>query len=545
MTSKVRRFWETVRWLRFAQISGRIRAKLIAPAVSDSVDVSLRLGDADWQPPASRRPSFSWDGVPKFLNEQGILRAAEDWDRPEVPRLWRYNLHYFADLNSDGAVSRESLHRDLIQRWITENPPFQGTGWEPYPCSLRIVNWIKWSLAGNKLEFPWRESLALQAVWLTRMIEWHLLGNHLFANAKALVFVGLFFKGKAADRWLEKGLEILAREIPEQILKDGGQFELSPMYHSIATEDMLDLINAAQTWPGMITAETVERWREVVCHMLEWAAVMRHPDGKIALLNDSAFNTAPALDEIFDYAERLGIEFGRSGGSLRHLENSGYARAVVEDATLFADVGKIGPDYLPGHAHADTLGFEMSLFGERWFVDTGCSTYEVTDERLRQRGTAAHNTVIVDGKDSSEVWSSFRVARRARPHDVHIHESDDTIVISASHDGYRRLKGRVTHHRKFELKSGQLEITDSLTGTVKSAVANFLLHPEVGVTVDHDVISLRRKNHIATLTFEGGKASIQDATWHPEFGLSLATKRISVNLQSSKLVSRLCWGESG
>ena len=139
--------------------------------------------------PACRRASFSVDGVPEFLSCQGTLREARDWDNPEVARLWRYNLHYFDDLNALNSDARVALHRDLIARWISENPAPVGTGWEPYPCSLRIVNWVKWTLSGNALEPAWQSSLAIQADWLSRNLERHLLGNHLFANAKALAHV--------------------------------------------------------------------------------------------------------------------------------------------------------------------------------------------------------------------------------------------------------------------------------------------------------------------------------------------------------------------
>ena len=78
---------------------------------------------------------------------------------------------------------------------------------------------------------------------LEKRIESHLLGNHLFANAKALVFAGTYFSGAEADRWLNRGISILEREIPEQILLDGGHFELSTMYHALIFEDLLDLCN--------------------------------------------------------------------------------------------------------------------------------------------------------------------------------------------------------------------------------------------------------------------------------------------------------------
>jgi hypothetical protein len=64
---------------------------------------------------------------------------------------------------------------------------------------------------------------------LAGQLEYHLLGNHLFADAKALIFLGAFFAGAEAEAWLTHGLLILARELPEQVLADGGHFERSPM----------------------------------------------------------------------------------------------------------------------------------------------------------------------------------------------------------------------------------------------------------------------------------------------------------------------------
>ena len=120
------------------------------------------------------------------------------WSRRKS-KLWRYNQHYFDDLNAEQAVDRVEWHRELLNDWISNNPPFKGNGWEPYPTSLRLVNWIKWALSGVELPAYYLESMVLQARWLERRIEWHLLGNHLFANAKALVFVGTYFSGPEAD----------------------------------------------------------------------------------------------------------------------------------------------------------------------------------------------------------------------------------------------------------------------------------------------------------------------------------------------------------
>ena len=79
---------------------------------------------------------------------------------------------------------------------------------------------------------------------------------------------------------------------------------------------------------------------------------------------------------------------------------------------VLAKTGEIGPSYQPGHAHADTWTFELWKDGAKAVTDTGCSTYVPGAVRSYERGTRAHNTVVVDGRDSSEVWASHRVGRR-------------------------------------------------------------------------------------------------------------------------------------
>jgi len=222
-----------------------------------------------------------------FLNQAGSLLDL-GWDSDSssdsVSKLWRYNQHYFDDLNAMGAVERSDWHQDLLLRWVAENSPGMGVGWEPYPISLRIVNWVKWQCSGNALPEACLQSLAVQARWLTQRIEWHILGNHLFANAKALAFAGVFFSGDEADRWLRQGLKIIADELPEQVLFDGGNFERSPMYHAIFLEDLLDLLNLAGAFPSVIPEEHAARWLESAQRMLRWLDRTIHPEGEIGFL---------------------------------------------------------------------------------------------------------------------------------------------------------------------------------------------------------------------------------------------------------------------
>lgn len=504
----------------------------------------VRPVSGNWEIPARREPSLVGADTFLFLGKTGALSEI-GWDGPQLEKLWRYNQHYFDDLNARDAERRAHWHRALMLSWVADNPPVQGNGWEPYPTSLRIVNWVKWALAGHALPPECLHSLAVQARWLSRRLEIHLLGNHLFANAKALVFVGLFFDGDEAQRWLRKGLRILNHEVSEQILGDGGHFERSTMYHALALEDVLDLINLFGCYRDALVEsdfESIKRWRQYAAQMLEWLNAMRHPDGEIAFFNDAAFGIAPSCDELVSYAVRLGISSQKGGPGSKWLSESGYVRLEAGDGVALLDLAPIGPDYLPGHAHADTLSFELSVFGRRFLVNSGTSCYGNGAERLRQRSTAAHNTVVVAGQDSSEVWSGFRVARRARPLSPQLEIGHHPLRVECAHDGYARLAGRPIHKRRWEMTENSMEVKDFVSGGDVPAQARFHFHPEVELEIGADASqggALLPNGRRVEWRVYLGKAHVEPSTWHPRFGESQASHCLCVDLVEGG--SRVHW----
>jgi uncharacterized heparinase superfamily protein len=278
---------------------------------------------------------------------------------------------------------------------------------------------------------------------------------------------------------------------------------------------------------------------------------MCHPDGQIALFNDSAFGIAPTPGELDACAARLGLCAAvRPGDGITHLKDSGYIRVQKGTAVLLLDVGPLGPDYLPAHGHADTLSFEMSLHGQRLIVDSGVSRYDDSPARLFERGTKAHNTVAVDGQDSSEVWGSFRVARRARPFGLEIAEEDGAISVTCRHDGYRRLPGKVTHCRSWKLGKNKLRIEDFLEGRFDSAQCGVLLSPPVAESSKPDVGSQRPIGRGEWILPEGtsvvwemqpGQGKCKEAEYHPEFGLSLKTVRLVADFEKDRNTFELKW----
>jgi len=479
----------------------------------------------------------------EFLGEVGSIPDPSSWDDARKPKLWLYNLHYFDYLSAQDANSKGVWHTQLLTRWVEENPPTEGNAWEPYPVSLRICNWVKWSITGNPLPDQCENSLAVQARWLRKRLEWHLLGNHLFANAKALVFAGLFFDGAEADSWLRDGLSIISRELPEQVLADGGNFELSPMYHAIFLEDMLDLINIASCYQ-LGLQEHVSTWREVATRMLGWLSTMLHPDGQISLFNDAAIGIAPSYQDLVAYAERLEIAPpSEPNGAFIALKDSGYLRLSNQAAVAILDVARIGPDYIPGHAHADTLSFELSVAGQRVVVNGGTSRYGDGPERNLERSTAWHSTVEVAGENSSEVWGGFRVGRRAYPCGLKTSEKSGLLEVSCSHDGYRYLRGRPTHTRTWRLENDYLTVVDSVSQPSLPAVARFILHPEITINGNaEDGLLLTLPNGTSlSLICQTGKCKVIDAQYAPQFGKRFPTKAIAVCLESGTAKVQFRW----
>jgi uncharacterized heparinase superfamily protein len=272
-----------------------------------------------------------------------------------------------------------------------------------------------------------------------------------------------------------------------------------------------------------------------------WLDAMSHPDGEIGFFNDAAFGISPTPAQLRDYAGRLNfaLESAEKPG-LRRLMPSGYVSISAPPFFLLCDVAPIGPDHLPAHAHADTLSFEMSYRDRRVFVNSGTSEYGLGAERQRQRATAAHNTLVLDGENSSEVWAGFRVARRARVNLLNVAAEAERFVVAAEHTGYRRLRGKNMHRRTWTLTPRELRIEDIIDGLFSSARCHFHLHPDIEVQAG-DGANLRLSDALGLvleISFEGAAGvDVVDSTWHPEFGIAVANRSIVARLGGPRLMT--------
>ncbi|MDG2312868.1 MAG: alginate lyase family protein, partial [Alphaproteobacteria bacterium] len=383
----------TIKYLKWQQFYFRLLRKLVKSKVTDTYKGKKAHPNGVWEHSALYNHKVRDNLDACFLNHSKKLDLPADWNVELPSKLWVYNLHYFEDLLSENAFDRKVFLNKFLGRWVSDNPLGSGYGWEPYPSSLRIANILKAWLGGLKIDEEVLRSTFLQASYLSNNIEKHLLGNHFFVNLKALFFAGVIFEN---NNWLATAERGLLTEIPEQILQDGANFELSPMYHSLILVDMLDMLNLSRAFPESVSNELVFLFERYIPEMLRFMAAMSHPDGEVSFFNDSSKGVAPANKKIQGYAKQLGFQNICSDiNQLQVVDNhaSGYFCATAYGSKLIFDAAAVGPDYIPGHAHADTLSFEMSVGCERVFVNTGTSEYGLTENRINQRKTRSHNTV--------------------------------------------------------------------------------------------------------------------------------------------------------
>jgi hypothetical protein len=405
----------------------------------------------------------------RFLNLSQVFEEKIDWNYNKYGKLWTYNLTYFDFLSQDNMRKEIFLIEDFIGQ--IENIK---DGMEPFPISLRGINWIKY-LSFNYIENKKiDESLYAQYYHLLRNIEYHILGNHLLENAFSLLFGGYYFQDEVLYK---KAKEILLVELEEQILKDGAHFELSPMYHQIMLFRLLDCINLLQNnkWKNK---ELLPFLALKASLMLGWLNNISYKSGDIPLFNDSSHGIAPTTEQLNEYAKRLSIN-----QDTVTLNASGYRKISNKNYECIVDVGNIGAEYIPGHAHSDTFNFEVQIKGEPFIVDTGLSTYETNNRRSLERSTLAHNTVEIKATNQSEVWAGFRVANRA--YITYLNENDN--LIEATHDGYK--KEGLFHTRKWIFLEHQIIIEDYLNKN-SEAITRVHFHPKVTKEQIADVIKI-------------------------------------------------------
>lgn len=463
-----------------------------------------------------------------FLSRTLTL-APLDWNQRYESHLWNYQLHYFPyalwcarafDEGGDHSAMRQCQR--LIESWLAQARIGHSDGWDAYPISLRTVNWMyAYALVVERYDDTqflkrWRGALFRQLDFLRHHLELHLLANHLFKNIKALIIGGLFFQH---EEWLTTGLRLFQRELAEQVLPDGGHYERAPMYHAQTLADALECYALLRA-----CGRTLPQESQLVAQlqaMTGFLAGLSYADGSLALFNDSANTEEARPQPILAAAEQIlraplptyPTSFPQTGYFLW--------RSPDEQEKIIVDAGPPAVGYNTAHAHCDLLSYELRLNGQPFIVDSGVHGYGGDRFRPYCRSTRAHNTVMFGGREQSEIWSTFRLARRATV--LHAEAQTETQgwqFCGAYQPFYDR---RLVHERRItRTTNGEWLFADSVRDGMIGDITSFIhLHPDVKFTLTEDSLAVRctvgdsvvwiepTANAASRLIVEGGETPVQ------------------------------------
>lgn len=366
-----------------------------------------------------------------FLGVSQSFNVSIDWNYNGHGKLWNYNLQYFAYL-LDEEIPNDERHR-LLKEFSLQLLSSH-IHLEPYPVSLRVVNTLLFH-SRHRVEDPViLEALQKQIDYLANNLEYHLLANHLLENAFSLFIASIYLSDKPL---FDKSSQLLVNQLEEQILRDGGHYECSPMYQSILLSKLFVCIEAARR-TKWIKTELVEHLVNKASIMLGWMNAYSFPDGSWALMNDAAEQIAPTTETLNEAASILKLIPAKV-----QLADSGFRKIVGKEWELIIKTGPVQPSYQPGHVHADVASYCLWHKGRQVIVDKGVSTYTVSNQRNLERATHSHNTISFNKLNQSDVWGGFRVGKRAAVEMI----EDASDCISLSVRPY--FSEKCTHQRRF------------------------------------------------------------------------------------------------
>ena len=174
---KVLNYFQAIRYLKFKQIFFRIYFRFFKlPVVTTHLSSpSIKKSPSKFASYTTNEVFFSSGRVNCiFLNEKRWFILDDlPWDSKDIPKLWVYQLQYFDYIHK--LVPIEAL--TLMREWIRKNKA--GMGLEPYPTSLRIINWIIYLSNHGITDQEIESSIRYQFSNLISKLEYHLLGNNL------------------------------------------------------------------------------------------------------------------------------------------------------------------------------------------------------------------------------------------------------------------------------------------------------------------------------------------------------------------------------
>jgi hypothetical protein len=447
----------------------------------------------DWHlDPVNRRraPRVHWSAIDPLDSEiVGDSKVVWELSRHQ----WTMQLAQAYALTGDERYAAAAIA--AMNDWIDANPVGIGINWSSsLEVALRLMAWT-WTLA------LLRQSAALTGGTLIRVlssihahathVEKYLSryfspNTHLTGEALGLFYAGVAFpEFRDAERWRATGATTLIEQADQQVSVDGIYFEQSTCYQRYTCDIYLHFLQLA----GRHHIDVPARTREHLQRMVDVLVTLRGPDGMVPAIGDAdggqlmplvirergdcrgIFAAAAALFGRRDFAHAAGGAAPEVGWLLGAEGADAFARAATgqpatEPSRIFVAGGyavmrtgsgrdacqmivDVGPLGSFGHGHADLLSVQCSVFGHACLVDAGTYAYTAEPEwRSYFRGTAAHNTVRIDGTDQAEPAGPFGWHERPRTTVRAWQSTSELDLVDAEHTAFVAQGIPVVHRRR-------------------------------------------------------------------------------------------------
>ena len=512
-------------------------------------------------------PSDAWPGDAKLGAEilhgaftfagHRIAAPAPLWAPLGAEPAWLAELHAFAwlrDLRAVGGDAARRCARELVAAWLAAHEPWSAAAWEPLTIGRRLTHWLgcyDFYAASAEISFRHRlhGSMVRQAQHLGRVLPAGLAGSDLIAAVKGLLYAGVCLPDGSA--WRQRGLAILRRELPRQILGDGVHVERNPAVHMAVLRDLVDvraLLLKGEAVAGRAAGGEVHAGRRGVPAAVQAAieamapalSMFRHGDGGLAAFNGGTEAEDWLVDMVLQRAT------GRPRAQSQ-APASGFHRLCAGRTVLLVDAGSPPPAGLDRTAHAGTLSLEISIGRERLIVNCGARPGDPL-WRQAERATAAHSTLVVGDTNNSEVLAGG-LGRRALVRRCRRTETDGKQWLDLSHDGYQRRFG-LRHCRRLFLAADGADVRgeDRLEprGPARPCdfAVRFHLHPDVRASVAQggDLALLRlAKGGGWQLRAAGAQMSLEPSVYLGRKGEIRRSQQIVLSGRASRDGARVKW----
>ena len=414
--------------------------------------------------------------------------------------VWELNRHqYLVTLGQAFALTHDEKYAaravELLTQWMDANPPKHGVNWaSSLEVAYRSIAWL-WALRflrqAQSLHVAfvvrWLKYFEVAARHLERYLSTYFSPNtHLTGEALGLLYIGTQLPElQAAPRWTALGWRLLTGQLQRQIRADGSYFEQATYYHRYTCDIYCHarVLGAAHGLPG------VEQVDDAIARLAAFLMWTSRADGTMPLFGDEdggrlLFLDSRACDDVRsplataavllgegpiaaaagEPSDELAWLLGDTGLSAfdrvakapptatAHAFGSGGFFTMrdgwsAQSAVLTVDCGPLGADN-GGHAHADTLAFDLAIGRCPVFVDAGTVSYTTSvSERDTMRSSLVHNTLSLDGISSSESAGPFRWRRMTMGVLDAWHATPAGAYFEGHHDGYATLDHPARHRR--------------------------------------------------------------------------------------------------